>query len=108
MRSVGFEPGIVALRGQIDDESHITNDKQLDIDKFSQYLISIGLNHATMKTRIAYVRKDRHLLFTGDFSKIMEFSNDKKKHIMKSLSLLSKYLGCNDKWQDYNNRYQLK
>ena len=78
MRSAGFEPAIIALRGQIDDISHITNDKQLDIDKFGQYLISIGLNHATMKTRIAYVRKDRHLLFTGDFSEIMEFLTTKR------------------------------
>ena len=61
-----------------------------------------------MKTRMAYARRYDHLMVTGDFSEIMEFSNDKKKHIMKSFALLSKYLGCYDRWQDYKNRYQLK
>jgi intergrase/recombinase len=104
----GFEPGIVALRGQINDNSPFINEKQIDYDRFAQYLVSIGLNQITMKTRMAYARRYYHLLVTGDFSEIMEFSNDKKKHIMKSLALLSKYLGCYYKWQDYKNRYQLK
>ncbi len=104
----GFDPGIVALRGQFNDNSQSINEKDIDYDKFRQYLISQGLNQVTMKTRMAYARKYYHLLVTGDFSEIMEFSNDKKKHIMKSLALLSKYLGCYDKWQDYKNRYQLK
>ncbi len=104
----GFEPGIVALRGQINDNSQIYDENQIDYDRFAQYLVSIGLNQVTMKTRLAYARKYYHLLVTGDFSEIMEFSNDKKKHIMKSLALLSKYLGCYNKWQEYKNRYQLK
>ena len=104
----GFEPGIVALRGQINDNSHFDYEKQIDYERFTQYLVSVGLNQVTMKTRIAYARKCYNLLVTGDFSEIMEFSNDKKKHIMKSLALLSKYLGCYDKWQEYKNRYQLK
>ncbi len=104
----GFEPGIVALRGQSNDNSLVNDEKQIDYDRFTQYLVSIGINQLTMKTRMAYARKYYHLLVTGDFSEIMEFSNDKKKHIMKSLALLSKYLGCYDKWQDYKNRYQLK
>ena len=92
----GFEPGIVALRGQINDHSQDINAKQIDYDRFTQYLVSLGLNRITMKTRIAYSRKYCHLLLTGDFSEIMEFS-DKKKHIMKSLALLSIYLGYYDK-----------
>ena len=104
----GFEPGIVALRGQINDYSNSNDEKHIDYDKFLQYMESIGLNRVTMKTRMAYARRYDHLLVTGDFSEIMEFSNDKKKHIMKSLALLSKYLGCYDRWQDYKNRYQLK
>jgi hypothetical protein len=104
----GFEPGIVALRRQINDNSPFINEKHIDYDRFAKYLVSIGLNQVTMKTRMVYARKYYHLLVTGDFSEIMEFSNDKNKHIMKSLALLSKYLGCYDKWQDYKNRYQLK
>ena len=57
---------------------------------------------------MAYARKYYHLLVTGNFSVTMEFSNDKKKHIVKSLALLSKCLGCYNKWQDDKNRYQLK
>ena len=104
----GFEPGIVALRGHINEKSRYTDDYQLDIDKFQKYLISQGLNKITIKTRMAYARKYYHLFVTGDLSEIMEFSNDKKKHIMKSLALLSKFLGCYDKWLSIKNRYQLK
>ena len=96
------------MRGQINDNSPFINGKQVGPDKFRQYLILQGLTQVTMKTRMAYARKYYHLLVTCDFSEIMEFSNDKKKHIMKSLALLSKYLGCYDKWQDYKDRYQLK
>ncbi len=74
----GFEPGIVALRGQINDNSQIYDENQIDYDRFAQYLVSIGLNQVTMKTRLAYARKYYHLLVTGDFSEIMEFSNDKR------------------------------
>ncbi len=104
----GFEHGIVTFGGQINDHSYDIDVKQIDPDKFMQYLRSVGLNQTTMKTRMAYARKYYHLLVTGDFSEIMEFSNDKKKHIMKSLALLSKYLGCYDEWQGDKNRYQLK
>ena len=74
----GFEPGIVALRGQINDHSQDINVKKIDCDRFTQYLVSLGLNRITMKTRIAYSRKYCHLLLIGEFSEIMEFSKDKK------------------------------
>ena len=35
-------------------------------------------------------------------------SKDKKLQIMKSLAVLSKYMGCYDKWKDIKERYQLK
>jgi hypothetical protein len=39
-----FEPGIVALRGQINDNSPLIDEKQIDYDRFAQYLVSIGLH----------------------------------------------------------------
>lgn len=80
----------------------------MDLDGFLHYLLSLKLNHATVKTQMAYAKRYHQLLVTGDFSEIMEFSVDKKKHIMKSSALLSKYLGCYDTRQAYKNRYQLK
>ncbi|HKR73431.1 MAG TPA: hypothetical protein VJR94_04900, partial [Candidatus Nitrosocosmicus sp.] len=71
-------------------------------------MLSLKLHPATIKTRMAYAIRYNQLLVTGDFTEIMEFSIDKKKHIMKSLALLSKYIGCYDTWQAYKNRYQLK
>jgi hypothetical protein len=39
---------------------------------------------------------------------LLELSNDKRIHIMKSLSALAKYSGCYDKWQQIRQSFQLK
>ncbi|VFJ12808.1 hypothetical protein [Candidatus Nitrosocosmicus franklandus] len=96
------------MREQIDDYSTFDGKKHIGLNGFLQYLLSLKLNPATIKTRMACAKYYHHLLVTRDFSEIMEFSIDKKKHIMKSLALLSKYLGCSETWHPYTNRYKLK
>ena len=44
----------------------------------------------------------------GNANEIQFTSKDKKLQIMKSLSVLSKFMGCYDKWKDVKDRYQLK
>ena len=44
----------------------------------------------------------------GNATAIQFTSKDKKLQIMKSLAVLSKYMGCYDKWKDIKDRYQLK
>lgn len=67
------------------------------LDRFRQYLLS--LKPATVKTTMTYTKQYNHLLATWYFSEKMEFTVDKRKHIMKSLALLSNHIGCYDTWQ---------
>jgi integrase-like protein len=48
------------------------------------------------------------ILDTGDAKQLLELNNDKRIHIMKSISALAKYTGRYDKWQQIRQRFQLK
>jgi hypothetical protein len=39
---------------------------------------------------------------------LLEFSEQKRVHIMKALATLSKYLGCYNQWKRLRENYQLK
>jgi intergrase/recombinase len=96
----GFEPGIVALRG---------NTQIPSFDEFQEYLEStLKLEKATVRNRMVYARKYYRLLETWNLSELLKLSNEKRGHIMRSLSLLSKYQGKYEKWQQARNNYQLK
>jgi hypothetical protein len=45
---------------------------------------------------------------TGDASSLVVLSYDKRIHVMKSLTTLSKFLGCYDEWKKIVEKYQLK
>ncbi|HEX5904893.1 MAG TPA: integrase [Candidatus Nitrosocosmicus sp.] len=97
----GFEPGIVALRGN----------KQIPalMNNFREYLeTTLKLEKTMIKNRMAYASKYSHLLDTWDLSELVSLSNEKRGHIMRALVLLSKYKGQYDKWQDVRRNYQLK
>jgi hypothetical protein len=44
----------------------------------------------------------------GNATDIQTFSNDKRLQVMKSLSVLSKFMECYDNWKEIKDRYQLK
>jgi hypothetical protein len=44
----------------------------------------------------------------GNATDIQTFSNDKRLQVMKSLSVLSKFMDCYDNWKEIKDRYQLK
>ena len=48
------------------------------------------------------------MLETFDFSEALQLPEEKRKHVMKSLAHLSKYLNCYDKWQNIKELYQAK
>ena len=58
--------------------------------------------------RLSYAKKYYHILINGDASDIQSTSKDKKLQIMKSLAILSKFLGCYDRWKAIKEKYQLK
>ncbi|MGC2426105.1 MAG: hypothetical protein WA421_03650, partial [Nitrososphaeraceae archaeon] len=74
---------------------------------FGRFLIKTN-NPSSSRNRLNYARDYAHILQIGNASELLELSNDKRIHIMKSLSALAKYIGCYDKWQQIRQRFQLK
>jgi hypothetical protein len=44
----------------------------------------------------------------GNAQSLLVLSNEKRLQVMKSLSVLSKYMGCYENWKHIKERYQLK
>lgn len=67
-------------------------------------------NHNTAKVRLCYAKQFCSVLQNGDASDLLRWraSDEKKLNVMKSLTALSKYLGCYDRWQDMRRHYSLK
>ncbi|HEX6293561.1 MAG TPA: hypothetical protein VFZ46_00275 [Nitrososphaeraceae archaeon] len=104
----GFEPGIVALRGQGQ-----LRQPAFDGDFWSIYqkYISNNVNPKTAKDRITYAKKYYSILVSeGDnnMQQLLQFSEQKRVHVMKALATLSKYLGCYNEWKKLRENYQLK
>jgi len=57
---------------------------------------------------LSYAKKYCHVLFEENTTDLLYLPNDKRMHVMKSLSNLAKFLGYYDKWKLIINRYQLK
>ena len=76
-------------------------------DKFKEYLKATHREKSVV-CRLSYAKKYYHVLINGDATDIQFTSKDKKLQIMKSLAVLSKFMGCYDKWKDIKERYQLK
>ncbi len=62
----------------------------------------------TASDRLLYAKKYYYILSGEKISDLLSLNGEKKNHVMKSLALLSKYLGCYDKWQQIRQRHQLK
>jgi hypothetical protein len=94
----GFEPSNPAMS------------RQLDNAFWEQYKVhlSTATNNETRNDRISYAKKYYSILYSGNASELLTLSNDKRIHAMKSISSLSKYLGCYDTWKRIIEKYQLK
>jgi len=55
-----------------------------------------------------YAKKYFTVIKEENAQSFLYLSNDKRLQIMKSLAILSKYLGCYDRWKAIKERYQLK
>ena len=47
-------------------------------------------------------------MLNGNAQEILSLPNEKRIHIMKALSSLSKFVGCYDRWRNKITNYQLK
>ena len=76
-------------------------------NSFSNYLLEFN-TQKTVYSRLSYAKRYYYLLISRNFRELHTMSNDKRIHIMKSLTSLSKYLGIYDKWKNIVTKFNLK
>jgi len=101
VRGVGFEPtnpyGIAASGTKY----------KIDWLSFKDFL-QRQYRPITVKCRYDYALKYHKLLLDQDLSQLNLVTDDMRVHILKALSVLSKYLGINDRFKFLMHRYGLK
>ena len=104
----GFEPGISALRGiEVAPvfKSQPTHDEFWE--GFRKYLLTIQSDKVAYDT-LRYAQRYYLVLAGEGIQEILQQSTDVRKHVMKSMAALSKYMACYAHWQAIKNQYQLK
>ena len=75
--------------------------------RFEVYLNNI-YRKSSVKSRFLYAKKYYQVILEGNAQSLIVLPNDKRLQVMKSLSVLSKFIGCYDRWKEIKERYQLK
>ena len=101
MGRVGFEPTIPAMSRL---QTHNTDDFWV---RFNEYLLKT-VSEETARYRLSCAKKYYHVLLEENAADLLILSNEKRTHVMKSLSNLAKFLGLYDKWKMIISKYQLK
>jgi len=57
---------------------------------------------------ICYARKYSYVLDTGNASTLTTLTGPQRRHAMEALTVLSKSIGCYDRWCDIRKHYQLR
>jgi intergrase/recombinase len=76
-------------------------------DSFRSYLLELN-TEKTIYSRLSYAKRYYDLLISRNFHELHTMSKDKRIHIMKALTSLSKYLGIYDRWKDIVTKFNLK
>ena len=76
-------------------------------NNFEDYLKK-SYRKSSVKCRYLYAKQYCHVITEENAQSLLSLSNDKRLQIMKSLSVLSKFMGCYDNWKNIKERYQLK
>jgi hypothetical protein len=92
--------------------SYQDNDQIHKFDKefwnnFEEYLNNI-YRKSSVKCRYLYAKQYYQILLKGNAQPLIILSTSKRLQVMKSLSVLSKFMGCYDNWKNIKDRYQLK
>jgi hypothetical protein len=81
----------------------------LDWLGFQEYLSKTYCSKNTAKVTLLYAKKFYHVLVQNDAQDLLTIEGvEKRMNVMKSITVLSKYLGCFDMWQEMRRRYSLK
>ena len=83
------------------------NENEIFWNHFKEYLQTQN-NTNTINDRLNYAKKYYYILQNNDPSDILSLSFDKRIHIMKALTSLSKFSGCYDYWKSIISRHNLK
>jgi len=75
--------------------------------KFEEYLVK-NYRKSSVRCRLLYAKKYLTVLTEENAQSILVLPINKKLQVMKSLAILSKFLGCYDRWKQIKERYQLK
>jgi hypothetical protein len=79
-----------------------------DNEEFRRFLLQ-SMNEKSARSRIRYANEFAHVLESGDAQSLLQLSAEKRLHVMKSLTCLSKFLGCHDTtWIVLKRKYNLK
>ncbi len=76
-------------------------------NNFEEYLNNI-YRKSSVKYRYLYAKQYYRILLEGNAQSLIVLSISKRLQVMKSLSVLSKFMGCYDNWKNIKDRYQLK
>ena len=85
-------------------------DTPFDNDFWEGFETFIKKNYRThtAKCRLIHAKRYSNILIQGEARDLMVFSSDKRIHIMKALSALSKYSGYYERWKSIIKSHQLK
>jgi intergrase/recombinase len=75
---------------------------------FKSYLKKEFPTGRTPATYIDYAKPNCDILLTGDLSKLLAMTDGQKRHTMKALSSLAKFMGCYDSWHAALKRHGIK
>ncbi len=116
MGRVGFEPTTPAM-SSLDpvtvynneiDKNHSKNIREIKWDKYKEYLETNGIRN-TVNDRYNYSIKYYHYLLNPEkINELLTFTPNKRLHIMKALSSLSKFCGCHETWKQDIKRHNIK
>jgi hypothetical protein len=84
------------------------SNNKLDWLSFKDYLLK-HYNRNTTKARFCYAKRYYHVLLNEDASDLLEIESQQLRlNIMKSLTVLARFLGYYDTWQQIRKRHNLK
>jgi len=77
-------------------------------EDFERYLYGVYSNKRTARTRLNYAKQYCRCLLNGNLSELKVLTDDKRGHVLKALSVLSKYLGIYQQFKQLVTDYGLK
>jgi len=82
----------------------------LDIEFWEDYegYLKKSYRESSIRCRLLYAKQYHYVITEENARNILGLPHNKKLQVMKSLAILSKYLGCYDRWKAIKEKYQLK